>query len=197
MLSLCAGSSSAALIFCDNFDSYDYGNNWPGAGGWSILYGSVDMNGEGGFWDVRPGNGNYVDLAGSTNQAGAIITEIPLLAGDYVLQFDLAGSGLIPGTGIPRGGDNTARAMVDGVASAPYTLSYDTPFTTFTLPFTVVASGLVPIAFGDVGPNDNVGLFLDNVQVHSVDGKIPAPGAILLGSIGVGIVGWLRRRRVV
>ena len=39
---------------------------------------------------------------------------------------------------------------------------------------------------------DGSGAYVDKIVVDTI--CIPAPGAVLLGSIGVGLVGWLRRR---
>jgi len=188
MLLVCAGSSSAAPIFFDDFETENGGvgtSNYTTFANWTVTVGSVDLLG-GGYFDSLAGPGNMcLDMDGSTRAAGTIVsTPLLLNAGVYVLSFDAAGSQRWnPST-------DTMIVSVGGLFSAPLTLADNVPFTTFTAPINVGAPTSASISFAHAG-GDNVGLLLDNVSLD----VIPAPGAILLGGIGAGLVGWLRRRR--
>ena len=54
-------------------------------------------------------------------------------------------------------------------------------------------SDSVYLEFRATGTADTFGSYIDDVRLTSP--PIPAPGAILLGALGTGLVGWMRRRR--
>jgi hypothetical protein len=192
MLTICAGSSKAGLVFFDDFNSYAAGIPWSATGNWTVTEGSVDMIGDGTTWDLQPGNGMYVDMDGTSDSAGTIESiDIHLEAGDYVLFFDVAGNHRIPGI---DGLIVELSGIFPALGPAPIPSNLD--FTTLSIPFSVASTTTTSIIFGCTG-GDNIGWLLDNVGIATADSIIPAPGAVMLGSIGVGIVGWLRRRRVV
>ncbi len=181
--------AGAAPTFFDSFDAENGGVssfNYIGFANWTVSNGTVDLIGNG-FYDFQPDNGLYVDLDGSIEDAGKI-TSVPinLVQGTYELSFDLAGN--------LRDYDDvdTVTVQVDlgNLLDKVYSLPKDAPFTGFTETLMVSGPTTVTLSFEGSG-GDNVGMLLDNVAVN----VIPAPGALMLGGIGVGIAGWLRRRR--
>jgi len=187
---------SATKIFFDNFNGNSPGFNVTPKG-WSVSDGTVEVVGRG-YFELYPSevHGFYVDLDGSTNDAGVLRRDVDLLAGSiYTLRFDLAGSA--------RGSDESVSARLGGTA-ATYGVPSGQAYTRYSLAFTPLTSGSYPIEFAN-DSTDSVGAILDNVALYeganvienyNEDARpVPAPLPLFGAVAGLGFMGRIRRRR--
>jgi len=187
-----AAQVQAVAVFSDNFDAENGGAealNYTGFANWTVSNGSVDLIGNGGRFDFLPGNGLYVDMDGSTGDAGKLTSVgLSLDPGDYVLSYDLAGNQR-------NGSDERVDVAVEtGVASAFHSLSEDDPFQTFFLNFSLTSAHTVNLTFEGQG-GDKVGMLLDNVLLERrAPDRVPDSGASL-ALLGLGLLGLAAFRR--
>ena len=157
----------SVTILEDGFDSEHGGRgqlNYSGFINWEVTKGTVDLIGHG-FWDVFPDHGLYLDLDGSTREAGRLEskTVFKLDPGKYRLEFDLAGS--------PMSGPNTVTVSLGNLYTEDFTLAVKEPFRTIARTIRVPTTTSAKLIFDHSG-GDNEGLILDNVKLTKVSGEI-------------------------
>ena len=163
-----AQAASAGVVLSDNFNADALALNWTGdsvftsnavadAGG---AIASTDLIGSG-YFDFFPGNGNYVDLDGSTGYgnlpvAGQLESNSAVGAGKYTLTFDLGGNA--------RGAADQTTVISLGGFTDSITLASGAPLATHSVTFNTAGGNLF---FTESGPSDQQGNILDNVTLST------------------------------
>ena len=182
-------TAKAEIVFTENFNSESLGLNYNSFSQFNVTNGTVDLIGNG-FFDFYPSQGRYVDLDGSTNNAGLLATNNSFAAGTYTLNFLLGGS--------TRGDTNTVRVSL-GDYFHDITLASDAGLTNQSFTFTTTTAG--NLSFQNFG-GDNVGLILDNITVDAAaptqTAAVPEPSTwamMILGFAGVGFMAYRRKSK--
>lgn len=187
---LSAGQAGAAVLLSDNFDAEAQGLNYTGFANWNVTAGSVDVIGTG-FFDLYPGHGNYVDLAGSTGTGGTLTSKqsYSIAPGQSLgLTFDLGGSA--------RGTNDVVTVSLAGTTLATLNMLSSDPLTQHSLSLTNNTGSLLSgfLSFRNL-TGGTQGAILDNVILSSSGGQIPEPASAALLALGLGILVLKRPRR--
>ncbi len=159
-----SGGSNGLVLLDDNFDGENSGvaaGNYVDFSNWDVSDGTVDLIGNG-VHDLIPGNGLYVDIDGSTFDAGKMTTKtsFTLVPGfTYELQFDLAGNQRNSSVE-----EINVQVGMGVVFSEAFSLNQSDPFTTFTRQLEVTMETTTVISFEGLG-GDNIGILLDNIKL--------------------------------
>ena len=200
-IGFCLASTASAVraqvvLLEDNFDTENGGNdvnNFFGFQNWIVEDGSVDLIGDG--RNFFPGNGIYLDLDGTTGNAGRLVSRdlFAFDVGDTIqLSFDLLGINPFGGFAnneveVSLGNLFEETFTTDDIGTVFRDIAVDAPIADLALVF-------------DHAGGDNGGLILDNVRLAVTSAEEPLPvaeptSAIALLGLAAASLGKMARDR--
>jgi hypothetical protein len=153
------------ILLYDDFDNENGGvgtNNFVDFVNWNVIDGCVDLHGNG-FNDYQRGNGLYIDMDGTCDEAGTIesIDEFELPPGGYILEYWLAGN---QRDEVP----DTVNVALGTIYSEQLVLNPTQQFRLYTRSITVTTETTARLRFQNLG-GDHHGALLDVIRLRRAE----------------------------